>query len=96
MGDRKAVNILATGAQVLVTANPGCLMQVATALDRQGQQIALAHTMQVLDASICGTPIDGTGVRGSRGRGSRPRRGGVRTAVPSPNGVGVSRDGTQA
>ena len=29
LGDRKAANIVATGAQVLVTANPGCLMQVA-------------------------------------------------------------------
>ena len=28
LGDRKAANIVATGAQVLVTANPGCLMQV--------------------------------------------------------------------
>ena len=96
LGDRKAANILATGAELLVTANPGCLMQVAAALARRGQQIALAHTMQVLDASICGTPIDGTGVRSSRGRGGRPRRGGVRTAIPSPNGVGVSRHGTQA
>ena len=31
LGDRKAANVLATGAQLLVTANPGCLMQVAAA-----------------------------------------------------------------
>jgi glycolate oxidase iron-sulfur subunit len=87
LGDRKAANILATGAQVLVTANPGCLMQVSTALARSGQQIALAHTMQVLDASICGTPIDGTAVRGTRDRGRRPRGGGGPAAIPSPNGT---------
>ena len=29
LGDRKAANVVATGADVLVTANPGCLMQVA-------------------------------------------------------------------
>ncbi len=52
LGDRKARDVLATGAQLLVTANPGCLMQVAAAVRRQGGEIALAHTVQVLDASI--------------------------------------------
>jgi len=52
LGDRKAANVLATGAELLVTANPGCLMQVAAALRRRGGSIALAHTAQVLDASI--------------------------------------------
>jgi glycolate oxidase iron-sulfur subunit len=54
LGDRKATNVLATGATLLVTANPGCLMQVAAAIQRQGGTIALAHTAQVLDASIRG------------------------------------------
>lgn len=54
LGDRKATNVLATGATLLVTANPGCLMQVAAAIQRQGGEIALAHTAQVLDASIRG------------------------------------------
>jgi glycolate oxidase iron-sulfur subunit len=58
LGDRKARTVLATGAQVLVTANPGCLMQVAAALRRQGGDIALAHTAQVLDASIRGVALD--------------------------------------
>jgi glycolate oxidase iron-sulfur subunit len=52
LGDRKARDVLATGATLLVTANPGCLMQVAAAVRRQGGEIALAHTAQVLDASI--------------------------------------------
>ncbi|HEX5203677.1 MAG TPA: heterodisulfide reductase-related iron-sulfur binding cluster [Actinoplanes sp.] len=52
LGDRKAADVLATGASVLVTANPGCLMQVAAGIRRQGGAIALAHTAQVLDASI--------------------------------------------
>jgi glycolate oxidase iron-sulfur subunit len=52
LGDRKARTVLATGAALLVTANPGCLMQVASAVRRQGGEIALAHTAQVLDASI--------------------------------------------
>jgi glycolate oxidase iron-sulfur subunit len=52
LGDRKAADVLATGAQLLVTANPGCLMQVAAAVRRQGGSIALAHTAQLLDASL--------------------------------------------
>src|SRR5947209_19465365 len=54
LGDRKARAVLATGGQLLVTANPGCLMQVAAATRRLGGTIALAHTAQVLDASLRG------------------------------------------
>lgn len=57
LGDRKAANVRATGAQLLVTANPGCLMQVATSLERVGASISLAHTVEVLDASIRGLPV---------------------------------------
>jgi glycolate oxidase iron-sulfur subunit len=56
LGDRKAANIVATGAQLLVTANPGCLMQVASAIDRSGHPMGMAHTVEVLDASITGRP----------------------------------------
>jgi len=58
LGDRKATNVLATGAELLVTANPGCLMQVAAALRRNGGHIALAHTVEVLDASLRGRSIE--------------------------------------
>ena len=62
LGDRKARNIVATGADVLVTANPGCLMQVASAIERWaesegGHPMTLAHTVEVLDASIRGRPL---------------------------------------
>jgi glycolate oxidase iron-sulfur subunit len=66
LGDRKAANVLATGAELLVTANPGCLMQVAASLRRQGRhgdseggRIGLAHTVEVLDASLRGLPAPG-------------------------------------
>jgi len=58
LGDRKAANVLATGAELLVTANPGCLMQVAAALRRTGGHIALAHTVEVLDDSLRGHSIE--------------------------------------
>ncbi len=57
LGERKARNVLATGAQMLVTANPGCLMQIAASLERAGKPMALAHTVEVLDASIRGVPV---------------------------------------
>jgi glycolate oxidase iron-sulfur subunit len=56
LGDRKAANVEATGAALLVTANPGCLMQVSAALGRKGVSMATAHTIEVLDASIRGVP----------------------------------------
>jgi glycolate oxidase iron-sulfur subunit len=63
LGDRKAANIAATGADLLVTANPGCLMQVASALERRAEAagnrpMGMAHTVEVLDASIRGLPAD--------------------------------------
>ncbi|TDB98964.1 heterodisulfide reductase-related iron-sulfur binding cluster [Actinomadura sp. 7K534] len=58
LGDRKAVNVDATGAELLVAANPGCSMQIATALRRRGAGIAIAHTAQVLDASLRGLGRD--------------------------------------
>jgi len=58
LGDRKAKNVAATGAGLLVTANPGCLMQVTAALERAGTSIPTAHTVEVLDASIRGLGVE--------------------------------------
>src|SRR5690606_22988007 len=54
LGDRKAANVAATGAQLLVTSNPGCLMQITDALRLQGREIPTAHMVLVLDASLRG------------------------------------------
>lgn len=56
LGERKAANVAATGAELLVAANPGCSMQIATALERRGLRLPVAHTAEVLDASLRGTP----------------------------------------
>ncbi len=66
LGERKAANVRATGADLLVTANPGCLMQIDAALRRDGGPIALAHTIEVLDASIRGADIRSLGVTTDR------------------------------
>jgi len=57
LGDRKARSALATGADLLVTANPGCFMQIAAGVRRAGGRLRTAHTAQVLDASIRGVQI---------------------------------------
>jgi glycolate oxidase iron-sulfur subunit len=57
LGDRKAAQVAATGAELLVSANPGCAMQIAAALRRAGQPLPVAHVAELLDASIHRTPI---------------------------------------
>ena len=46
-----------TGAELLVTANPGCLLQISSAFRRAGTEMPTAHTVEVLDASIRGRAL---------------------------------------
>ncbi|MBX3015847.1 MAG: glycolate oxidase subunit GlcF [Caldilineaceae bacterium] len=48
LGERKANNILTTGAQAVVTGNIGCMMQINTHLQAQGKSLPLYHTMELL------------------------------------------------
>ena len=57
LGDRKAANVRATGAGALVTANPGCTMQIRAAAERGGWSIAAYHIAEVLDASVRGAQL---------------------------------------
>lgn len=57
LGARKAEAIASTGAGLLVTANPGCLMQVSSALAARGTPIPAVHTAQLLDAAISGAGV---------------------------------------
>jgi glycolate oxidase iron-sulfur subunit len=57
LGARKAESVRATGAPLLISANPGCSLQIASALAARGEDIAVAHTAEVLDASIRGRPL---------------------------------------
>jgi len=57
LGERKAAAVRATGAALVVSANPGCSLQIAASLAGTGGTApAVAHTAQVLDASIRGLP----------------------------------------
>jgi len=57
IGKRKADNILALRAEILVTANPGCTLQIRSQLGSAGSALRTAHPIEVLDASIRGTRI---------------------------------------
>jgi len=52
LGDRKAANVLATGAQAYASANPGCLVQVSAALRRAKRPLPALHPIELVDASI--------------------------------------------
>jgi glycolate oxidase iron-sulfur subunit len=54
LGERKAANVLATGANAYASANPGCLVQVTTYLRRSGRRLPALHPVELLDASIRG------------------------------------------
>lgn len=55
LGDRKVENLLATDAQAVVSANPGCLLQLMSGLRRRGRkEIPAFHMVELLDASIRG------------------------------------------
>jgi glycolate oxidase iron-sulfur subunit len=49
LGRRKVDNALATGAELIVTANPGCHLQLCAALEQRGQAPAVQHIVEVLD-----------------------------------------------
>ena len=53
LGDRKVNHLLATEAECLVSANPGCLLQLMAGLRRRGlHTMPTFHMVELLDASI--------------------------------------------
>ena len=57
LGARKADAVTASGASLLISANPGCTLQISAALASQGVTIRTAHIAEVLDASIRGRSL---------------------------------------
>ena len=54
LADRKARHITTAGPEVVATGNVGCMLQIAAALERQGQKTPVLHTIQLIDASLRG------------------------------------------
>jgi len=57
LGSRKAESVADSGASLLISANPGCTLQISAALAAQGVTIRTAHIAEILDASINGVPL---------------------------------------
>ena len=57
LGDRKASHIAALEADIVVSANPGCLLQLQSALARAGRKLPVRHFIELLDASIRGVSL---------------------------------------
>ena len=58
LGARKARHVLGTGADAVVSSNPGCLLQLQAELRRTGRALPMLHLVEVLDASLRGeTPF---------------------------------------
>ncbi|MGH2531586.1 MAG: (Fe-S)-binding protein [Thermomicrobiales bacterium] len=54
LGDRKARHAISTGAAEVVTANPGCAMQLRTSLSRNGSEMRVRHIVELLDEAYGG------------------------------------------
>jgi glycolate oxidase iron-sulfur subunit len=51
---RKVENIRRTGARIVVTTNPGCLLQIQAGLEAAGAGIQVLHIADFLDAALAG------------------------------------------
>ena len=52
LGERKARNLIDTGAEVIAAANPGCALQIAAHARRLGHELEVVHPMELLWRSI--------------------------------------------
>jgi glycolate oxidase iron-sulfur subunit len=54
LGQRKLDHILATGADMVVTGNVGCILQIARQIKDRGSPISVAHPVDLLDRAYHG------------------------------------------
>ena len=57
LGNRKAANVVTSGAELLTAGNGGCLLQIQAALRRAGHPLPVVHPVELLDAAIRGLPV---------------------------------------
>jgi glycolate oxidase iron-sulfur subunit len=58
LGDRKASHIGPLQPSVVVTGNPGCVLQLRASLERAKNSTPVLHTIQLVDASIRGASLE--------------------------------------
>jgi glycolate oxidase iron-sulfur subunit len=59
--ERKIRHLGATGAEAVVTANPGCILQMAAGLRRRGVSMRVLHIVELLDEAYAAAERAGTG-----------------------------------
>ncbi len=52
IGLRKVANVLATGASIVASGNPGCTLQMQSLLRERGANVRIVHPIELLDAAI--------------------------------------------
>jgi glycolate oxidase iron-sulfur subunit len=52
LGERKARNLLDTGAEAVVAGNPGCALQITAHSERLGRPLPVLHPMELLARSL--------------------------------------------
>ncbi len=52
--ERKVRHVLATGAEAVVTANPGCILQIQQGLRAHGRDVKVLHIVEILDRAYGG------------------------------------------
>ncbi|MGK7927527.1 MAG: (Fe-S)-binding protein [Spirulina sp.] len=57
LGQQKVENLLNTKAELIASANPGCSLQIAKHLRKQGKKMMLMHPIELLDRSIRGIKL---------------------------------------
>jgi glycolate oxidase iron-sulfur subunit len=57
LGRRKAEHVLATGADLYASSNPGCLIQIGAQLRALGRPLPAVHPVELVDASIRGVSV---------------------------------------
>jgi glycolate oxidase iron-sulfur subunit len=58
LAKRKADNILATGAEILLTPNAGCFLHIGRKLREEGKDLWIAHPVELLDLSYRGVSLE--------------------------------------
>jgi glycolate dehydrogenase iron-sulfur subunit len=74
---RKIANVTATGADAVVTANPGCILQIQAGLRSEGRTLPVFHLVEILDRayeSEAGGPASSVADAGADGGGSPAAR----------------------
>jgi len=52
--NRKVSHVIETGAEAVITANPGCILQIQQGLRRRGRDVKVHHIVEILDKAYGG------------------------------------------